>query len=50
MLESNIAAGNQPLEENRAALRYGVSITDPCIDWATTERCLIEAAASLASR
>ena len=44
MLESNIEAGNQPLTENRAALKYGVSITDPCIDWATTERCLTEAA------
>ena len=50
MLESNLEAGNQPLTENRAALKYGVSITDPCIDWATTERCLTEAAAALASR
>jgi 3-deoxy-7-phosphoheptulonate synthase len=50
MLESNLEAGNQALTENRAALKYGVSITDPCIDWATTERCLTEAAASLASR
>ena len=50
MLESNIDAGNQSLTENRAALKYGVSITDPCIDWATTERCLTEAAASLAAR
>jgi 3-deoxy-7-phosphoheptulonate synthase len=50
MLESNLEAGNQALTENRAALKYGVSITDPCIDWATTERCLTEAAASLAAR
>jgi 3-deoxy-7-phosphoheptulonate synthase len=50
MLESNIEAGNQPLGDNRAALKYGVSITDPCIDWATTERCLMDAAAALASR
>src|SRR5271166_1522405 len=50
MLESNIEAGNQSLGENRAALKYGVSITDPCIDWATTERCLTEAAALLALR
>jgi 3-deoxy-7-phosphoheptulonate synthase len=42
MLESNIGAGNQPLTD-RASLKYGVSITDPCIDWATTERCLVEA-------
>ncbi|GAB6049202.1 3-deoxy-7-phosphoheptulonate synthase [Hydrogenophilus islandicus] len=36
MVESFIEAGNQPLAE-RAALRYGCSITDPCVDWATTE-------------
>jgi 3-deoxy-7-phosphoheptulonate synthase len=47
MLESNIGAGNQPLSQDRAALKYGVSITDPCIDWPATERCLIEAARAL---
>jgi 3-deoxy-7-phosphoheptulonate synthase len=47
MLESNIGAGNQPLSQDRAALKYGVSITDPCIDWPTTEHCLIEAARAL---
>jgi 3-deoxy-7-phosphoheptulonate synthase len=50
MLESNIEAGNQKLTKDRSALRYGVSITDPCIDWATTERCLLESAAMLAER
>ena len=49
MLESNLEGGNQPLTD-RSALKYGVSITDPCIDWATTERCLIDAATALASR
>jgi len=48
MLESNIGAGNQPLSKDRAALKYGVSVTDPCIDWAATEQCLIEAARTLA--
>ena len=48
MLESNIGAGNQPLTD-RASLKYGVSITDPCIDWATTERCLVEAAEVLSA-
>jgi 3-deoxy-7-phosphoheptulonate synthase len=48
MVESNIGAGNQPLVHNRAALKYGVSITDPCIDWPTTEQCLSEAADALA--
>src|SRR5712691_1446960 len=47
MLESNLEAGNQKLAGERAALRYGVSITDACIDWPTTERSLVEAAAAL---
>ena len=36
MLESNIEAGNQDLGDDPSKLRYGVSITDGCIDWATT--------------
>jgi 3-deoxy-7-phosphoheptulonate synthase len=48
MLESNIGPGNQPLSDNHAALKYGVSITDPCIDWPTTEECLTETADALA--
>jgi 3-deoxy-7-phosphoheptulonate synthase len=48
MLESNLFAGNQPLTGSRAGLRYGVSVTDPCIDWETTERCLLGAAEVLA--
>jgi 3-deoxy-7-phosphoheptulonate synthase len=50
MLESNIEAGNQKLAQNRNALRYGVSVTDPCIDWPSTERCLLDAAAALSKR
>lgn len=37
MVESNINAGNQPIMGNRSTLKYGVSVTDPCVDWATTE-------------
>ena len=48
MLESFINAGNQPLMADRSQLKYGVSITDPCIDWPATERCLLEAAEALA--
>jgi 3-deoxy-7-phosphoheptulonate synthase len=47
MLESNIEAGSQPLSSDRSKLKYGVSVTDPCIDWATTERCLRDAASAL---
>lgn len=47
MLESFIEAGNQPLTENLSELRYGCSVTDPCLDWASTERVLREAAQTL---
>ena len=42
MLESNLEEGHQSIPDNLARLRYGVSITDPCLDWASTERCLLE--------
>ena len=47
MLESHLGWGNQPIPENPAELRYGVSITDPCIDWPTTEQTLREARGKL---
>ena len=40
MVESNLKEGNQPFPKNPADLRYGVSITDACIGWDTTERLL----------
>jgi 3-deoxy-7-phosphoheptulonate synthase len=40
MVESNLNEGNQPIPKNPADLRYGVSITDSCISWETTERLL----------
>lgn len=46
MLESNLFEGNQKLG-NPQDLRYGVSITDACIDWDTTAACLREAAVRL---
>ena len=42
MLESNINGGSQVLGDDPSALRYGVSVTDACIDWATTESLLRE--------
>ncbi len=47
MVESNIGAGNQPQSDDLSQLQYGVSITDKCIDWPTTERLLRQAHASL---
>ncbi len=37
MLESNLHEGNQKFSQDAACLRYGVSITDACISWETTE-------------
>ncbi|MBN2627986.1 MAG: 3-deoxy-7-phosphoheptulonate synthase [Spirochaetales bacterium] len=47
MLESNINEGNQPLCSDRSELKYGVSITDECIGWETTEKLLRKAYDSL---
>ena len=41
MVESHLHAGSQPLAADRAALQYGVSITDACIDWAATEHLFV---------
>jgi 3-deoxy-7-phosphoheptulonate synthase len=47
MLESHLSAGNQKIPANLAELRYGVSVTDACIDWPTTESSLRQTAALL---
>jgi len=46
MLESHINEGNQPMGK-LADLKYGVSITDACINWESTEELLREAHAKL---
>ena len=48
MLESNLEAGSQPFPQPLAQLRYGVSITDGCIDWPTTAALVREIHAALA--
>jgi len=40
MIESNLEWGSQPIPSNLADLQYGVSVTDACIDWKTTESSL----------
>jgi 3-deoxy-7-phosphoheptulonate synthase len=37
MLESNINHGNQSIPKDLSQLKYGVSVTDACMDWTTTE-------------
>ncbi len=47
MLESNLFEGNQKYSGDLSALKYGVSITDECISWETTEHLLLSAAEKL---
>ena len=47
MIESNLVAGNQPIPEKLAQLKYGCSVTDACVDWDTTEKMLLDAAGFL---
>lgn len=47
MLESNLEAGNQPIPKDLSQLKHGVSVTDACIDWETTERAILSAADKL---
>jgi 3-deoxy-7-phosphoheptulonate synthase len=48
MIESNIGAGNQSITDNKADLTYGVSVTDACIDWQTTDECISQFAGKVA--
>ena len=50
MIESNLDAGNQPFPQPKEKLRYGVSITDGCIDWPTTEKLVRDLHTALAPR
>lgn len=40
MIESHLEWGNQSIPQDLCELKYGVSVTDACIDWKTTEDCL----------
>ena len=47
MIESFLKEGNQKMADKLEELTYGVSITDKCVDWETTERMLRHAHAKL---
>lgn len=47
MLESHLEEGNQPSSLPREEMKYGVSITDACINWETTEELLRKLAEKL---
>ncbi|MCH7906079.1 MAG: 3-deoxy-7-phosphoheptulonate synthase [Chloroflexi bacterium] len=50
MLESHLHPGAQKLTDGPEGLAYGVSITDACIDWGTTEELLLEAHQALSGK
>ena len=41
MVESHLKGGNQKLSSNPDEMAYGVSVTDACIDWETTEASIL---------
>jgi len=47
MIESNLEAGNQPIPDDLSQLKYGCSVTDPCVDWPTTEAMIRKARENL---
>jgi len=50
MIESFLSAGNQKVPADISQLKYGVSITDACIDWDTTEKIILAAHEKLSKR
>jgi len=48
MLESHIHEGNQSSSIPKDQLRYGVSVTDACINWGDTEQLLVNGAQRIA--
>jgi 3-deoxy-7-phosphoheptulonate synthase len=40
MIESNLEEGNQPIPDDLSEIKPGVSVTDACISWETTESLL----------
>ena len=49
MIESNLHEGNQSIPQDLSQLKYGVSVTDACISWETTEYLLKDIANKLGS-
>lgn len=47
MVESHLKFGNQKIKENRDEMEYGMSVTDGCISWETTEQSIRDMANKL---
>lgn len=50
MIESHLNGGNQKIPKDLSELKYGVSITDACIDFESTRKMILEAANRLANK
>ena len=49
MLESNLHEGSQKNTGDLSTMKYGVSITDACVSWKTTEKLILSAHGHLSS-
>ncbi len=49
MVESYLKEGSQPVPQSPADMAYGISVTDACINWETTERLLRHGHAALSA-
>ena len=47
LIESNLFEGRQDIPKDLSTLAYGISITDECISWETTQRMIKSASTSL---
>ncbi|WP_104205061.1 3-deoxy-7-phosphoheptulonate synthase [Billgrantia saliphila] len=47
MVESNLGWGSQKILDDHSQMQYGVSVTDACIDWPTTEEVMTRMARKL---
>ena len=47
MIESNLVEGNQSSEQPKENFKYGVSVTDACINWDETDTLLRKMASTL---
>lgn len=43
MVEGHLFAGNQKISADLSRLQYGVSVTDACLDWESTEKMILKA-------
>jgi len=50
MVESNLSEGSQSIPKDLSQLKYGVSVTDKCIDWDSTEKMILEGYEKLKKR